>query len=165
MVLQSVLETVKLSFLYFATAFVAGAMLGAIRVMIFQPYMGARYAELLEMPIMLIWIWQAAHLTVWQLDSRQNLKQVSSTAVWIGILSTLFLILAELTGTAIRQRNWSRVVYHYLADRDLVSGSVFGLAVLTYAVMPWYIWNLQEQNEEPAVEEIKVDEGEDYCNR
>lgn len=137
-------------------------MLAPVRLMIFQPYVGARYAELLEIPVMLAWIWQAAQLTMWQLDEKRNSV---ATPLLIGALSLALLLIAELSGTAMRQGGWSSVLEVYFSGRDLVSGSGYGLALVLYAVMPWYIWNFEDQDEDSCVWELDLDEGEEYCDR
>jgi uncharacterized membrane protein len=165
MIATAIAKAIRLSLLYFIAVFLAGALFGSLRVIFIQPYLGMRYAELFEMPIMLIWVWQAAHLTVWQLEGGRNKNMASTTLILVGLFGLLFLIIAELTGTAIQRRNWSSVFEVYFAGRDVVAGPVYGLAIVAYAVMPWYIWTFRVQDENLAIGEVNVDEGDYYCER
>ncbi|OAL36642.1 hypothetical protein AYO20_03974 [Fonsecaea nubica] len=62
-------QTLPLSLVYFSLVALSGLILGSIRVPYLHPLLGARYAELVEMPIMLMVVWQAAQVTVWNLES------------------------------------------------------------------------------------------------
>jgi len=99
---------------------------------------------------------------MWQLDEKRNSV---ATPLLIGALSLALLLIAELSGTAMRQGGWSSVLEVYFSGRDLVSGSGYGLALVLYAVMPWYIWNFEDQDEDSCVWELDLDEGEEYCDR
>lgn len=54
------LRTIGLSGLYFAIVFGTDFGLEPIRVLLLEPNLGTRIAELLEMPVMLLVIWLAA---------------------------------------------------------------------------------------------------------
>ena len=162
---KSIIRAIRLSLLYFAAVFVVGALIGSVRVAFLQPYLGTRYAELLEMPIMLIWVWQAAQVTVWQLDGGRKQNMASATPILIGVFGLLFLLFAELAGTALQQGRWSNVVEIYFVGRDVVAGPIYGLALVAYAAMPWYIWTFQTQDEDLAIGEINVSKEDYYCDR
>jgi len=158
-------EILRLSVLYFTAVFVVGAMLAPISLVIFQPYIGARYAELVEIPIMLAWIWQAAQLILWQLDGDKNTRPTTTTPILIGIISLTLLLIAELSKVAIRQGGWSRAVEACFVGRGFLAGSAYALILVFYAAMPWYVWKSEEQNEISVAWDLDVDEGEEYCDR
>lgn len=64
--------TWRYGLLYFATVFAAGFILGTIRVLSLEPWLGARYAELLEMPIMLAVVYFSARYWVKRAQAQPN---------------------------------------------------------------------------------------------
>jgi hypothetical protein len=161
-------QPIRLSLLYFSLVFGAGFLIGSIRVPFLQPVLGVRYAELLEMPIMVVVIWQAAQLTVSQLEGC-NEKRAFMTPMLVGVFALAWLVVMELGASAILQGGWwsgFRVVF---VQRDPVSGPVYALALLAYAIMPWYIWNGTERGDSRATGEIDIQdtagEEEDDGNR
>ncbi|KIX03842.1 uncharacterized protein Z518_07395 [Rhinocladiella mackenziei CBS 650.93] len=160
-------QSLRLSFFYFWLVFMAGLFFGSIRVPFLQPALGTRYAELLEMPIMVVMMWQSAQLTLWQLEGGHSGKHAFLTPVAIGALALLWLMIVELATTAILKGGWWNGVKVYFAGRDSVAGPVYALAVLAYAVMPWYIWYNQKPDEDKAMWEVDkaAVEEDEYCNR
>ncbi|KAJ9637009.1 hypothetical protein H2204_004932 [Knufia peltigerae] len=138
-------QVLRLSFFYFAMVFTCGALFGSARIPFLQPTLGARYAELLEMPLMLFVIWESAQLTVSRLGATKQGEERPSTPIWIGTLALVWLVGVELATTAILQGGWWNGVRVYFVGRDLVAGPVYALAVLSYTIMPWYIWLCQRQ--------------------
>ena len=115
--------------LYFTLVFGAGFVLGTIRTLWVVPRVGARAAELMETPIMLVVTivvagWVVRHLAV---------PPALSIRLGMGGIALVLLLLAEfsfvlwLRGLSIRE---------YLATRDPVSGTVYYLMLVIFAIMP-----------------------------
>ena len=123
---------IKLGLIYFSLVFAAGFLLGTIRVLFVVPEIGERYAELIEMPIMLFAIYYSARFIVRKVEK----GEVVSTYLYVGILSLMILLMFEFTivlglqGISIKQ---------YLASRDPVSGAVYVLSLIVYMLMPLLI--------------------------
>ena len=115
---------------YFLFVFGAGFILGMIRVPFLVPRLGARVAELIEMPFMLAVIYFAARHIV-----RRDASRLGS-GDWIvaGMIALLLLLAAEVGMVLILQ---GRSVADYIASRDPVSGGVYLASLLLYAAMPW----------------------------
>lgn len=113
--------------LYFAIVLGTGFILGLVRVPFLVPRLGERYAELAEMPIMFIVIVIAARHIV----RRYGLDRDVAIRLQVGFLA--LAVSAELLLATLIQ---SRSIAQYIASRDLVSGSVYILLLLLYALMP-----------------------------
>jgi hypothetical protein len=119
----------KASVLYFALVLGTGFILGVIRVPFLVPRLGERYAELLEMPFMFAAIVLAARHVVrrFQLPTSFSVRlQVGFTALALSVLAELLLAAALQDGS----------VAQYIASRDPVSGSVYLVMLLLFALMP-----------------------------
>jgi hypothetical protein len=123
------MQTLKAGFLYFLIVFGAGFVLGPIRITWVVPRFGARMAELMETPIMLLviiiaaqWIVRrlAVPCTVW---SRLGMGDIAISL----LLITEFTVVLRLRGISLRE---------YFATRDSISGTAYYLAVAVMAVMP-----------------------------
>ncbi|EXJ69229.1 uncharacterized protein A1O5_07265 [Cladophialophora psammophila CBS 110553] len=176
-------QTFPLSLIYFSLVFLSGVILGSIRVPYLQPLIGARYAELFEMPIMLIIIWQAAQVTVWNLESGQKqpkgswwkngLRFMASTPVLVGVLALVWLLAVELGTSVVAQVSWGTGswwdgIVQYFTGRDVVAGPVFGMVLLAYAAMPCIAWLVQTQEDTDKLLwdfDESLAEQEDYCSR
>ncbi|KAL6246631.1 hypothetical protein RBB50_006870 [Rhinocladiella similis] len=159
-------EALRLSFFYFAIVFLCGALFGSARIPFLQPKLGARYAELLEMPLMLFVIWESAQLTISRLsmgvsttktDDKATTTTTTTTTqpltpILIGTLALVWLVGVELATTAILQGGWWSGVRVYFVGRDAIAGPVYALAVLSYTIMPWYIWLCQRQQTKWAID-------------
>lgn len=119
----------KSAVLYFALVLVTGFALGSIRVPFLVPRLGERYAELLEMPIMFMAIVLAARYVV----RRFALTASLSVRLQVGFAALFMSVLAELLLAALLQ---GRSVAQYIASRDPVSGSVYLVMLLLFALMP-----------------------------
>ena len=93
------------------------------------PRLGERYAELLEMPFMAVAIVLAARHVVRRFDLPARLPvrlRVGFTALALTVLAELLLAMA-LQGRSLAQ---------FIASRDPVSGSVYLVMLLLFALMP-----------------------------
>lgn len=123
------MRSLKPALLYFALVLGTGFLLGMIRVPFLVPWLGERYAELLEMPFMLVAIVLAARFVV----RRFALPVSLALRLQIGFLALALSVLAELLLAALLQ---GRSVAQYIASRDPVSGSVYLGMLLLFALMP-----------------------------
>jgi hypothetical protein len=115
--------------LYFALVFGAGFVLGPIRVLWVVPRFGARMAELMEMPIMLIVTIVAARWII----RRLAVPPTTFARLGIGCIAIGLLLVAEfalvppLRGLSIAE---------YLSSRDPVSGTVYSVMLGMFSIMP-----------------------------
>lgn len=123
------MQILKAGVLYFALVFGAGFVLGTIRTLLVVPRVGARAAELIEAPVMLVVTIIVARWIV----GRFAIPSAPSLRLGMGGIALVLLLLAELglvrwiRGLSIRE---------YFATRDPVSGTVYYLMLLVFAVMP-----------------------------
>ncbi|WP_088889624.1 hypothetical protein [Leptolyngbya ohadii] len=125
------LQILKLSLLYFFLVFGAGFVLGPIRVLLLEPQLGSRFAELIEMPIMLLVIWQAAG---W-LTRRFTQSLSASDRLSIGILAVLGVLVAD---TAVGVFLRGMTVTEVFLRRDIVSGTAYYVLLALCALMIWF---------------------------
>lgn len=117
---------------YFACVFGAGFVLGVLRVTLVVPRLGTRWAELLEMPPMAIVIVVAARWVV----RRAAPPLRAPECVGAGLLALALLLAAEAgLGMALRGASLRDLV----VGRDPVSGLVYALMLVVYALMPWLV--------------------------
>jgi len=109
--------------------FGAGLILGPIRVLFIVPRFGVRVAELMEYPIMLVVIVVAARWLVRKFH-------LAAKSLLVGLLALGFMIAFEFTLVL-----WLRglTLTEYFRERDPVSGVVYYLVLLMFAVMPFLI--------------------------
>jgi hypothetical protein len=126
----STAQVCKAGAAYFALIFGAGFVLGSVRVPLLVPYLGERIAELIEMPFMFTAIvWSARHVI-----RRFGLQDSSTPSLLAtGALALVLLASAELMLAAVLQ---SRSIADYIASRDPVSGSVYLVMLVLFALMP-----------------------------
>ena len=118
--------------LYFLAVFLAGFALGALRVLWLAPALGARAAELLEMPVMLAIAFAAAAWIVRRFAVEPSLR----ARLGMGALAATLMLVAEfalivpLTGMSPGQ---------YLAKADPLTTAVFHAALVLMATAPVFI--------------------------
>lgn len=128
------------SLTYFVLVFLAGFILGVIRILLLVPELGARYAELLEMPLMIIVIYLSARLIVYRFSPLPR----PFAYLAIGLIALSLLLLIEFT-FVLGLRNIS--LAEYLASRDPVSGTTYALSLGVYLVMPFIIATKKTRND------------------
>ena len=114
---------------YFGIVFGVGFVLGAIRVSLLVPRVGARYAELAEMPLMFIAIFIAAGYL------HSKFAEIRTPGYWllVGVIALAMLVSAELLLAVVLA---DRSVGEYIVSRDPVSGAVYLGMLVLFAVMP-----------------------------
>ena len=122
---------IKAAVVYFAIVFGAGFVLGPLRILFIVPRFGARIAELIETPIMLLVIVFAAKWVVHKF-------RLAGSAMTVGILALVFMIAFEFTLVL-----WLRgiALTEYFRQRDPVAGVVYYSMLIVFAVMPLLITN------------------------
>jgi len=123
------MQILKAGVLYFAVVFGAGLVLGPIRILWVVSFLGARMAELLEAPIMLVITIVAARWIV----GRLAVPPTPSSRLGMGGIALSLLLIAEFALVL-----WLRGISigEYLAARDPVAGTVYYLMLGAFAVMP-----------------------------
>jgi ABC-type uncharacterized transport system permease subunit len=125
------MQVLKAGAVYFALLFAVGFVLGAIRTLWVVPRVGARRAELMEMPVMLAVTILAARWTVLRL----SVPPMPSVRLGTGCIALVLMLVAEF-GFVLWIRGLS--IRDYLATRDPVSGAAYYLLIM-YAVMPFLV--------------------------
>lgn len=121
------MRILKAGLIYFACVFGIGFVLGVVRVSWLVPMLGARRAELLELPVMLAASFLVARGIVRRFDLLSLRQRLAAGLVALGLMVTAELGLAVATlGLA-----------GYVASRDPVSGAAYLLALAAFALMPW----------------------------
>jgi hypothetical protein len=117
---------------YFLLVFGAGFILGPIRMTLLVPRIGERWAELLEMPVMLAVIIMASQWVV----EHFSLPADVSLRLGTGGLAFALLLTAEFS-LVLRLRRMT--IRDYLATRDPVSGTAYYLMLGVFALMPLFV--------------------------
>ena len=125
----AILQVVKAGAVYFALVLALGFVLGAIRTLWVVPRVGARTAELMEMPIMLAVTIVAARWTVLRL----SVPMMWTARLEMGCMALVFMLVAEF-GFVLWIRGLS--IKEYFASRDPVSGTAYYLLLIVFAIMP-----------------------------
>ena len=125
-------RVVKFGLVYFALVFTAGFILGILRVLIIEPKIGTRYAELFEMPLMLFVIYLSARHVV----SKMHFAKARLPYVITGVIALALLLLFEFT-LVIGLQNTS--IRQYLDSRDEIAFSAYIVSLIFFALMPWLI--------------------------
>lgn len=126
------MRSLKAGSLYFTLVFAAGFLLGAIRVTLLVPRLGARTAELMETPVMLLVSYGAARWVIRKLAVPFTL----SSRLGMGAIALALLLAAEF-GFVLWLRGMT--VSQYFATRDPVSGTAYYVALGFFALMPMVV--------------------------
>jgi len=126
------MKILKAGMLYFALVFGAGFVLGPIRMLWVVPRVGTRIAELMESPIMLVVIIVAARWLI----RRLAVPPEPSSRLGMGFLALALLMIAEISLVGPLQ---GYSVNEYFSSRDPISGTVYYVMLLVYALMPFLL--------------------------
>jgi hypothetical protein len=125
------MHLMKPAAVYFALVFGAGFILGVGRVLWLVPRLGARDAELVEMPLMLVVITLAAGRT-----NRLFAGMGGPARLGYGGVALSLTLAADLA-VAVFLRGMSPAAA--FADRDPVSGAAYYGSLIVFALMPWLL--------------------------
>lgn len=128
-------QSIKAGLAYFALVFGAGFVLGVLRVSLLVPRLGARIAELSEMPLMLAVIVMAARFVI----RRFAVPLALPARLGTGLLALALLLAAEVLLAVVLQE---RSLAEYVASRDPVSGGVYLAMLVLFALMPAFVGQL-----------------------
>ncbi|MGB8857337.1 MAG: hypothetical protein WCC58_11800 [Burkholderiales bacterium] len=111
--------------------FAVGFVLGVIRTLWMVPGLGARTAELIEIPFMLAAVFIIARWLV-----QRHVQSALSRWLVVGLLALAFMLATEFTLVlALR----GLTINEYFASRDPVSGTAYSLSLLLFACAPFFI--------------------------
>lgn len=115
---------------YFGLVFGAGAVLGTLRVLWLAPLLGARAAELLEMPVMLAIAIVAARWTV------RRFALAPAQRVVMGVLALALVLACEFSVVLyVRGLTFER----YWISFDPVSGTLYYALLIVFMLLPlWF---------------------------
>ena len=126
------MQSVQAGVLYFVLTFAAGFVFGVLRVLLVVPRLGIRTAELLETPLMLAVTFLAA---IWVVR-RLRLPARSTARIGMGLIALGLMLTAEFSVVlAVR----GMTVRQYFAERDPVSGTVYVILLVVFALMPVFV--------------------------
>lgn len=114
---------------YFGVVFGVGFLLGLLRVPLLVPRIGERWAEILEMPFMLVAIGLSARWMVAKFGFRGR----GGAALWTGIIAAAILLLVEF-GIVLVVRGMT--LAEFISRRDPVSGTLYYLMIFIFALVP-----------------------------
>lgn len=122
-------KIIRAGLVYFAFVLGAGFVLGVFRVPFLVPRIGERWAELAEMPIMAAVIFYSAGYILRRFPEI-NLPRES---LLVGFLALGLSVCAELGLATVLQ---DKTLVEYIGSRDKVSGSVYLVVLVVFALMP-----------------------------
>ena len=117
---------------YFLVVFGAGFLMAPVREWLLAPRIGAFWAEMAEMPVMLLVIVLAARWSA----RRPALAGYAGRALGAGFFALSLMLLAEfLVMHFLRQLT----IAEYLAGREPVPAAIYGFSLLIFALLPaWF---------------------------
>ncbi len=121
------MRVLKAGFAYFALVFAVGFVLGVIRISFLVPALGVRWAELLELPVMVFASFLAARYFVGRYGRFSGVQRLL-----VGIFALLLLLTAELALTVALGES----IRDYVLGRDPVSGSAYVVSLMIFAAFP-----------------------------
>lgn len=124
-------QVLKASLAYFLAVFGAGFLLGIVRTTWLVPHLGARTAELLELPLMAVVVWLVARWVVQRWPVSHPLGR------WlVGLFALDFVIATEIFVGYLLS---GRTPVQFFTDRDPVSGTAYFLLLAVMAVLPGWL--------------------------
>jgi hypothetical protein len=114
---------------YFAIVFGVGFLLGIVRVIWLVPQLGFRYAELIEMPFMLLAVFFAAR----RVTQYFAVPSIASTRLTVGIAALICLLIVEYAVVLWLQ---DITIAESFSKRDPISGTFYAISLILFSLMP-----------------------------
>jgi hypothetical protein len=112
---------------YFAVVFGTGAVLGTLRVLWLAPAVGARTAELLELPVVIAVAAATARWIVRRMALATGERLAMGISAFLLVLACEFTVVLAARGLTLER---------YFTSLDPVSGSAYYLALMLFMVLP-----------------------------
>lgn len=126
------MRILKAGAIHFLLVFGAGFILALVRLPLLVPRFGVRTAELIETPVMLaVIVWSSRRL------ARRDPTMSRPARFAAGVVALALLMTAEL---GVAYLLGARSLGQYVASRDPLSGSVYLVSLVFFAVAP-ALWN------------------------
>jgi hypothetical protein len=133
---------------YFLVVFGAGFVFGAARVLWLAPAIGARAAELIEMPLMLaVMVAAAARIVRWA-----HVPPALAPRLTMGVLALLLVLGADFV-LFLRLRGLP--LERYFQELDPVSGPLYYMLLAIFAALPLF-FDLRQNGANGAARRIAV---------
>lgn len=114
---------------YFLLVFAAGFLFGVLRTLLVVPLLGEIYAELVEIPFMVLLIYLFAKLIVEKFNVPYFFKQ----RLGMGVLALLFLLISE----ALLVNVFGDItLQEYIQKKNNISGLAYGFSLLLFMIFP-----------------------------
>lgn len=130
------MKTIQAAVLYFVLVFGVGFVLGTVRVLWIVPHFGTRWAELMEMPLMLA----VSFITARWIVQRFAVPFTVFNRLGMGCIALALMLIAEFT-LVLRLQGLS--IGEYLATRDPVAGTVYYIMLGLFAIAPLLVSRTQ----------------------
>ena len=114
---------------YFALVFAAGFVLGVVRKLFVEPLIGARGAEVAEVPVMV----GLSMLAAWYVVRRYCRGWSRIKRLAIGAIGLALLVLCEI---ALVRLATGMTLGRYVASRDVLAFDVYLVGLTLFALMP-----------------------------
>lgn len=113
---------------YFAIVFGVGFVLGVVRQLLLVAWLSERWAELCELPLMVVSSYLAARWVVRRFGVPSGWSRIGVGATALGLLLVAeFAVVLSVRGLTIGE---------YIAGRDPVAGLAYVVALAIFAIMP-----------------------------
>ena len=123
------MRLLKASVSYFALVFAAGFALGVLRKLLLEPLIGARGAEVAEVPVMV----GLSILAAWFVVRHYCRGWGRGRRLVVGLIALLLLAACELALVGVVR---GQTLERYLATRDVLAFDVYLVGLALFALMP-----------------------------
>ena len=123
------MRLIKAGVSYFALVFAAGFVLGVVRKLLVEPLIGARAAEVAEVPLMV----GLSMLAAWFVVRRYCRGWRRGRRLVVGAIALVLLVASEAALVGLVR---GQTLERYLASRDALAFDVYLVGLVLFALMP-----------------------------